>query len=398
MNETFDTLPRLSRERDALLTHQQTLRGSELPAPRRAPRGTFVHGFLLPFSLIASTLRDRELRAPYLKVVLVRALVVLVLALLFGRSGKDPDLASPGPKVVVHRDHKPGSKGVKIDLPGIHVDLADESTGKDEVVVLGKEIPVVDVDEAKVSSKTVAQATWLSSSWARLVAIIGLLSALEAIVVFLSRRWDDWLGFHASRLAAIKPEDETPKDPKIAFDLKWLYRKLQRRVRGYVVFAAGLPVLLPLHFVPRVGPVLFTIAATLWGWYWLGVFSAAKSAHAWADAETARSPFIIRSFNAKVGRHWWSGPLRLYGRAWAWLSRGLDPPGQVFDRTPAAFLGLAAARAVLAAPFLYLLARPIVPIAAGRLCAETDPADRFSIPTGTTSAEAPVVAGVGHRE
>ena len=32
---------------------------------------------------------------------------------------------------------------------------------------------------------------------------------------------------------------------------------------------------------------------------------------------------------------------------------------------------------VLQLPGLYLLARPIVPVASGRLCAESDPAQRF---------------------
>ena len=199
-------------------------------------------------------------------------------------------------------------------------------------------------------------------------------------MVFFSRRWDDWLSFHASRLAKIIPEDAAPTEPKIAFDLKWLYRKVKRRFRGYVVFAAGLPALLPLRLLPTIGPWAFTIAATLWGWYWLGVFSAAKSAHAWADEATALSPRPIRALNDHAARGWVLAPLRLYGRSWARLTRGVNPAVATFERTPAAFLGLALARAFLSLPGLYLLARPIVPVAAGRLCAEADPADRFSAP------------------
>jgi hypothetical protein len=55
-----------------------------------------------------------------------------------------------------------------------------------------------------------------------------------------------------------------------------------------------------------------------------------------------------------------------------------------FERSPAAFLGLALARGVLALPGLYLLARPIVPVAAGRICAESDPGDRFAAPPPAT--------------
>ncbi|HEY8078950.1 MAG TPA: hypothetical protein VIF62_32685, partial [Labilithrix sp.] len=61
-----------------------------------------------------------------------------------------------------------------------------------------------------------------------------------------------------------------------------------------------------------------------------------------------------------------------------WLTRGVNPAAQTFERTPLPFLGLALARIVLSLPALYLLARPIVPVAAGRLCAEADPHDRFT--------------------
>lgn len=149
-------------------------------------------------------------------------------------------------------------------------------------------------------------------------------------------------------------------------------------MRGYVVFAAGLPALLPLRLIPSVGGWLFTIAATLWGWYWLGVFSAAKSAHAWADEEQALSPVPIRTLNERLSSSAVFAPLRWYGRAWARITRSVNPAATTFERSPAAFLGLALARVILSLPGLYLLARPIVPVAAGRLCAEVDPAGRFT--------------------
>ena len=155
---------------------------------------------------------------------------------------------------------------------------------------------------------------------------------------------------------------------------------MKRRFRGYVVFAAGLPALLPLRLVPTAGPYLFSIAATLWGWYWIGVFSAAKSAHAWADEERALSPAPIRTLNERVSPHFVFAPLRWYGRTWARITRSVNPAATTFERSPTAFLGLALARVVLSLPGLYLLARPIVPVAAGRLCAEADPTERFSLP------------------
>jgi hypothetical protein len=375
----------LERERVALGAHRATLRGFALPPPKAAPRGTFVHGLLLPFSLILATIRDRDLRGPYLRLVLARAAVVVVVA-MFAFHGAKPAHEHHGPSLVLMHDKKTprgestGSatgKGLHVHVPGVNIDL---DKGSDDVEVLGKKIPVVDPDAKPAEPPPVVGVLGaVEHGWRWLAALLALLSTLEGMVVFVSRRYDDWLSFHASRLAAVRPEDETPKTRKLAFDVKWLVRKTKRRVRGYLVFGAGLPALWPLELVPTVGPWLFSAALTLWGWYWLGVFSAGKSAHAWADAEAAPSPKMIRVLHERIERTpRLLAPLRPYARLWAWLTRDVNPAATTFERSPAPFLGLAVARAILALPGLYLLARPIVPIAAGRLCAEADPADRFS--------------------
>jgi hypothetical protein len=384
---------RVDREKVALATHRAALRGFELPPPGDAPRGAFVHGFLLPFSLVVATLRDRELRGPYLRVALLRgALVALVgvVAIAGGnvRARERRDKRNGELAVVVHRtpdNAKPAA--LHVDLPGLKVDI-DDKEEKAAVSVLGQNVPTRDVRPPEVAPPAapetppgLALRVWnrIVRSWAWLLALFTVLSATEGVVVFFSRRWDDWLSFHASRLAAIRPEDDAPKTPKVAVDLGWLYRKMKRRMRGYVVFGAGLPALLPLRLVPSVGGWLFTIAATLWGWYWLGVFSAAKSAHAWADEDQALPPAPIRTLNDRLSRSAVFAPLRGYGRAWARITRSVNPAATTFERSPAAFLGLALARVILSFPGLYLLARPIVPVAAGRLCAEVDPAARFTV-------------------
>jgi hypothetical protein len=387
----------LQREKSAFVMHAASLRTSSVPPPNKAPKGTFLHGFLLPFTLIVATMRDRELRGPYVRVVCLRALIVVLVGAIAIANGS---ISSAGAKrshsagVIVHKNADRGAKpstSVHVDLPGLHVDIDDKSD-KSAISVLGQSVPVTTVDDrlerdarehpsASPASPAPPPALLDAAlnSWAWLLALIAVLSATEFVVVFLSRRWDDWLSFHASRLVNIVPEDETPKTRAIALDFPWLYRKLKRRFRGYVVFAAGLPALLPLRLFPTVGAWLFTIAATCWGWYWLGVFSAAKSAHAWADEEKALSPMPIRTLNDRISPSFVFAPLRWYGRLWAKITTGVNPAATTFERSPAAFLGLALARVVLSLPGLYLLARPIVPVAAGRLCAEVDPAERFSI-------------------
>lgn len=364
----------IERERGALGVHRHALRGAALPHPREAPRGTFVHGFLLPFSLILSMLRDSELRRPYLRLVLVRGLVVAVAALVLFQGGGRSEAKRAEGIVVSHGADPAKAKELHVHVPGMDLDF---EPGHDSVKVLGRDIPVKSLEaEAARAVEAEAHAGTLERGWKWLAALVALLSTLEGVVVFFSRRWDDWLSFHGARLATILPEDEEPKDRRLAVDLKWLVRKLKRRVRGYLVFAAGVPLMAPLHLVPVVGSWAFAAAATLWGWYWLGVFTAAKSAHAWADRETAPSPRPIRAFHARVPG--WIAPLTLYGRVWARVTRELNSAATAFDRSPSAFLGLALARALLAAPGLYLFARPIVPIAAGRLCAEADPDERFT--------------------
>jgi hypothetical protein len=382
----------VERERLSLSEHRAAMRGrSAFGPPKSAPRGTFLHGFLLPFSLMMALLRHPTLGRPYVRLTLVRTLVVgLFAALAFLGSDRDPSVAeskrSSGP--VIHFNKKIGppapassANGVHVHAPGIHIDL-DGTKDEKKVVVLGQNVPVVDDSEPKDAAKeqedTHPILKLLSSSWSWILWVIGVVSAAEAVVVFFSRRYDDWLGFHASSLAHIKPEDETPKTPKLAFDFKWLVKKVKRKARGYVVFAAGVPLLALFQLVPSVGGVLFSIALTAWGWYWLGVFTAAKTDHAWVDEETAPSPTLIRELHVRSAGHAWLKPVNLYLRFWAWLTREMNSCASAFERNPTPFLGLALARAVLALPFLYLLFRPIIPIAAGRLCAESDPSDRFS--------------------
>jgi hypothetical protein len=379
----------VDRELQALASHRAALRGADLPPPNEAPKGTFLHGFFLPFSLILATARDRELRGPYLRVVGVRGLIVAlcgVVAILGGSvQGRAAKRDRPN-GIVVHKsiDSTKPSEPVHIDWPGLKVNL-DAQKEEAEVSVLGQQLPVKTIDDNLPSppepTAAIDRVTQTArTSWTWILALFTTLSALELIVVFFSRRWDDWLSFHASsRLAAILPEDAMPRTPKLGFDLGWVYRKVKRRVRGYGVFASGLPLMLVLREIPIAGPWLFTVLATLWGWYWLGVFSAGKSAHAWADGAQAVPPAPIRVLTARTPRSVLFAPLRWYGRLWMRITRTFDPAVTTFERSPAAFLGLALARVILSLPGVYLFARPIIPVAAGRLCAEADPDARFSI-------------------
>jgi hypothetical protein len=333
-------------------------------APAR-PKPTFFRGFFLPFSLIGSALRHNALGRAYLRVSLVR--VLLMVAFAAGSAAIDSpllgaiDRAMHAHPLPAPRHTRPLSKlGSKLESYG--QDLEDR--GRREM----KPPPALGENDAgtvEVARRSKAWFLW----------IIAFFSAPEAILVFFSRRWDDWFGFHFSSLARVRPETSAPEPPRLTFDLRWVLKKVRKRIQGWLLFSAGLPVLLLLRYVPSVGDVLFACALTAWGWYWYAVSTAGKSAHAWADVATAPPPTFVRGLES-LSRG--LGPASVYARLWARISRRVSSPAATFERAPASFLGLALARAILSLPGLYLFARPLLPVAAGVLCAETDPQDRFS--------------------
>jgi hypothetical protein len=383
----LDTKTVVDRERDALRMHREALRGGALPPTEHPTRGTLVHGMALPLTIGAAVMRDRDLRGPFLKLAAVRALLVaLVAALAFasgkGRAHDDDEDDKPRAAAVVKDDRV--EEPVNVDVPGVHVHL--DGKPDDRVTILGRDIPVQttggtppappkppEPPPTRLGRATAA----LARGWKRIVAVVALLATVEAVAVFFTRSWDDWLSFHASRLAGIAPEAPEPPRRRITFSVRWLFKKLKRKIRGYIVFASGIPVLALLQLVPGVGSWAFTAAVTLWAWYWAGVFTASKSAHAWVDDKQAAPPAMVRSYNARFAHGWWWWPMRFYGRIWAWALRSVNAPAAAFERSPASYLGLALTRTVLQLPGLYLLSRPIIPVASGRLCAESDPAQRF---------------------
>lgn len=356
---------------------------------------SFWRGFRLPFELIVATLRDAELRAPFVRLFVVRAAIVGALFAAAASNGEFSKQKNLEPHVTVRRDgdgtHP--AEAVNVDLPGLHLHL-DSAQDAGAVQILGRDVPI-DMGEAQraaddraaeeqagkdvpdtVVTRVVHRAKY---GWKWLLAAVTFVSVMEGLVVFFSRRWDDWLSHHGARLAGIVPEEDDPKPRKLAMEFRWLYRKSKRKIRGYLQFAIGLPLLLPLQAIPGIGPYVFGAFAAVWGWYWLGVFTAGKSAHAWG--ETHASPIPVRVFTNYVPQRGYAAPVRWYGRAMYRVTRDSHAAAVTFERDPAAFLGLALARAFLAAPFVYLLARPIVPLAAGRLCAEADPERRLFAPS-----------------
>lgn len=391
---------RLRSELGSATEHGRVWRGAETFRPPKLQRvSTFLHGFLLPFTLLRLGLSDPRSRRQLLRPFFVRGAIVAGVGLIVAVSGgvhPDRSRHARGPVVVTTQatPDKP-KKPVHVKAPGIQIDV--DETGRGKSVVFGREAtiepqvhprnPGEDADEegdfdvvatAAPRGRLARVMDFVAEKWAYILAFLTMLSVFEWCVVFASRKWDDRTSFDLSRLVHTRPEDEVRPVPKLTFDPRWAYRKGKRKARGYAVFFGGFPLLALLRLVPGVGHFLFGAAVSVWGYYWLGIFTVAKSAHAWNDGDRAKEALPLRVIRSAAYRTRLLLPVRPYVRAWAWVTRDLYGPAEAFERTPAPFLGLALARALVGLPVVYLLFRPIFPVCAGRLLAEHDPRDRFS--------------------
>ena len=124
----------VAREQSALAVHRASLRGGELPAPKSGPRGTFVHGLMLPLSLFVAVLRSPELRAPFLRLAAVRGAMLAVAAVLVLAADTSED-ADTGAWSTASHDPDQGVQAppVDVDVPGVHVHV-DETKQQGDVV------------------------------------------------------------------------------------------------------------------------------------------------------------------------------------------------------------------------------------------------------------------------
>jgi hypothetical protein len=130
---------------------------------------------------------------------------------------------------------------------------------------------------------------------------------------------------------------------------------------------------------------VFTVLSTVWGLWWLTVYTAAKSARAWKDSAPP-TPWFLRAWNW-VTRHVpfmrWGLPRR-YGATWTRVTQELFPPIACVERQPWAFAGLALVRLVGSVPPLKFFVRPLIPVASAHLLVAEETA-RAGMPAPTPS-------------
>ncbi len=283
----------------------------EVPPPTHPVR-QFFHGLSLPFHLFRALWEDPVARRRYLRVGLVQSLVILALA------------------------------------------FACKSSGNEAVGVANAAPP------AQAQGFVVHELEF----WAALFAAVHM---AQWVVIGLSRDFHDVVSRDASLLTGLEPEDE-PLEPRIRLDLKWLWRKISRRFRAFMVFTVGVPILYGISFPLPHRNTVASVLISGWSAYWVVVFTASQSAHAWRNAE-AGPPWFLRGWSWLTTRvpgfRWW-GP-RGYGRFWENQTRDLFPPAAEMEKQPWAFAGLALTGMLSVIPLMKCFLRPLMPVASAHL-------------------------------
>jgi hypothetical protein len=273
------------------------------PPPHEARLRRFLYGVALPFGIVLATLRSPDVRKRYLRITLTQVAVLVPLGVLF----------------IVETDR-----------------VADA------------------IDDEKRGA--------LAATFAAFAAAVSLLSLVEWLIIALSRQYHELCAVMAAATTGA-PWDELTAPPRVALDVKWLWKKMKRRVRGLVLFVSGLPLLAVSALVPILGDVLYPVLSALWGYYWVSVFALANTSTAWVYADP-RGPWYVRAIDQAGAVPVVGWPFRLYARLLRRVARDVVPACTSFERAPYEAAGLAIARAVCGIPGVYLFMRPVLGVAA----------------------------------
>ncbi|SEU29295.1 hypothetical protein SAMN05443572_108159 [Myxococcus fulvus] len=203
------------------------------------------------------------------------------------------------------------------------------------------------------------------------IALFAAMQLAQWVIIALSRDYHDVISRDASLLTRIEPEDEA-FTPHVRLNVQWLRKKVQRRVRAMLLFAVGVPaavfVVSPLFCTGLSGP-LITAITSLWGMWWLMVFTAAKSCRAWDEVEGRRPPWFLRAWTTLTtrvpGLRW--GILQRYGAMWTQRTSEVYAPVASVERHPWAYAGLSLVRFVGSFAPLKFFVRPLIPVASAHI-------------------------------
>jgi hypothetical protein len=374
----------------------------------------FAHGLCLPFHMARALFEDRAALRRYLKVATLQALTVLALAVLFTGSGKEV-VETVGLEELEERQEQAEEarleaqealreareaqelekKLVEAQREAREAEALARAAGIAEAVVAfaqsgaaeeQREKVKVAIEEAQRAAQKARELRREAKkaereqrrTVRRVVYWATLFTALQIaqwIVIALSRDYHTELSRELSLRVGLAPEDE-PLTPRVRLNLEWLRNKMKRRWRGLFAFALGMPLFYAVRALLPGGELVFPVLVSLWGAWWFLVFTAAKSARAWAEP-AAREPWFLRGWSwlsARFALFRWS-PFGIYNSLWTTFTRPLFSPAASVERQPWTLGGLAVVRALAVVPLLKCFLRPLVPVAATWLLAQDGPGE-----------------------
>ncbi|RKG78247.1 hypothetical protein D7V88_30030 [Corallococcus terminator] len=218
-----------------------------------------------------------------------------------------------------------------------------------------------------IETPQVHEGVFFLGSWEFWVLFFTSLSVAQWVVVALSRDFHTVISREASLATGITPEDPRLA-PRVRVNVPWIKAKLQRRWRAYVLFVLGLPVIAAVTAPVPWKTVLFPVLSSAWAFWWLTVFTSAKSDRAWVSP-VSRPPWFLRGWHAIAQvlpfLRW--GPFRWYEGVLTRRTEGVSSPIASVERQPWVFAGLALTRFVGTLPPLRCFTRPFIPVAAAHL-------------------------------
>lgn len=220
---------------------------------------------------------------------------------------------------------------------------------------------------------------WWRQLWALAVSAV---FAAQYVVLAFARDFQDSTSRELALVAGLEPEEDDRR-PRIRLDWQWLRRKLRRRIRGVLVVIPGLIAVSPLFIVAQFLEVNFvtSFVTGAWTFYWWTVFSAARTARAWAWENTAPPNAPLRGWlwltKHVPGFRWWGA--RLMTRIWVRMTRSMLSPAAAVELDPAAFAGLALSRLIGNLPLLRIFVRPAMSVVAAEIVVTRSP--RSALPS-----------------
>lgn len=230
-------------------------------------------------------------------------------------------------------------------------------------------------------------------SWPLLSALGAALTLVEWWMLALTRDHQNQLSRKVALASGATPEDPE-RTPRVRLDVKWLVKKLRRKIRGALIIGSGVVAFAVVRLIPHVGREASQLAASLWAFYWIAVFTLGGTAAAWT-IHAPKDPWFVRGSLAlgKIPLLGWFP--RLYGKVWRGITKGVRSPCEVWERAPYEGLGMGLARVVCGLPVIYSFVRPVFSVAAQHAVRPHVASDALTLPPppGSQPIEPSIRAG-----